>query len=135
MDQFDYDVAHMGHKTVASVYLEPYSKRNKVRCQRILCSFSSKAFEVTEDPSNHYFVGLDEQRNTATRKWLKKVQEECRILQNDFPDGIFVPVYEDRMDLSREMIVGPCETLYQDGLFCFDFYLPPKYADVPLVGE
>lgn len=48
-------------------------------------------------------------------------------------DGIYVRVYEDRMDLVRAVIVGAYATPYQDGLFFFDFHLPPEYPDVPPV--
>jgi len=37
------------------------------------------------------------------------------------------------MDLLRAVIVGPYGTPYQDGLFFFDFHLPPEYPDVPPV--
>lgn len=48
-------------------------------------------------------------------------------------DGIYVRVYEDRMDLLRAVIIGAYGTPYQDGLFFFDFHLPPEYPDVPPV--
>lgn len=48
-------------------------------------------------------------------------------------DGIFVRVYEDRMDLLRAVITGAYGTPYQDGLFFFDFHLPPEYPTVPPV--
>lgn len=93
------------------------------------------------------------------RKWLKKVQQDWNILQNNLPgkgfsvfyimllylnwrqiltvicltDGIYVRAYEDRMDLLRAVIVGAYGTPYQDGLFFFDFHLPPEYPDVPPV--
>jgi ubiquitin-conjugating enzyme E2 O len=37
------------------------------------------------------------------------------------------------MDLLRAVIVGASGTPYQDGLFFFDFYLPPEYPQVPPV--
>lgn len=37
------------------------------------------------------------------------------------------------MDLLRAVIVGAYGTPYQDGLFVFDFHLPPEYPDVPPV--
>lgn len=43
-------------------------------------------------------------------------------------------VYEDRMDLLRAVIVGAYGTPYQDGLFFFDFHLPPEYPQVPPVS-
>ncbi|GER35902.1 ubiquitin-conjugating enzyme family protein [Striga asiatica] len=65
------------------------------------------------------------------RKWLKKVQWDWDILQNNLPEAIYVRVYEDRMDLLRAVIVGAYGTPYQDGLFFFDFLLPQEYPDVP----
>lgn len=37
------------------------------------------------------------------------------------------------MDLLRAVIVGASGTPYQDGLFFFDFHLPPEYPEVPPV--
>ncbi|XP_042480738.1 probable ubiquitin-conjugating enzyme E2 23 [Macadamia integrifolia] len=92
------------------------------------CSF--KRFDTAEDPLDHYFVSASGQNNNE-RKWLKKVQQDWGILQKNLPDGIYVRVYEDRMDLLRAAIVGAYGTPYQDGLFIFDFHLPPEYPQVP----
>ncbi|GLT42941.1 hypothetical protein SLA2020_169180 [Shorea laevis] len=91
---------------------------------------SFKRFDVAKDPLDHYFLGASGQINNG-RKWLKKVQQDWNILQNNLPDGIYVRAYEDRMDLLRAVIVGAYGTPYQDGLFFFDFHLPPEYPDVP----
>lgn len=96
-------------------------------CNDDACSL--KHFDMVTDPSDHYFIGANGQRNN--RKWFKKVQQDWGILQNNLPEEIFVRVYEDRMDLLRAVIVGPFGTPYQDGLFFFDFHLPPEYPDVP----
>ncbi|KAG7027026.1 putative ubiquitin-conjugating enzyme E2 23, partial [Cucurbita argyrosperma subsp. argyrosperma] len=92
------------------------------------CSF--KGFDIAKDPLDHYFLGTNGQTING-RKWLKKIQQDWTILQNNLPDGIYVRVYEDRMDLLRTVIVGAYGTPYQDGLFFFDFHLPPEYPDVP----
>ncbi|XP_047965318.1 probable ubiquitin-conjugating enzyme E2 23 [Salvia hispanica] len=89
-----------------------------------------KGFDIVRDPLDHNFLGSQNQNNSA-RKWLKKVQQDWDILQNNLPEGIYVRVYEDRMDLLRAVIVGAYGTPYQDGLFFFDFHLPPEYPDVP----
>ncbi|XP_073312323.1 probable ubiquitin-conjugating enzyme E2 23 [Primulina huaijiensis] len=89
-----------------------------------------KGFDIVTDPFDHYFSGAPGQ-NSAARKWLKKVQQDWNILQNNLPEGIYVRAYEDRMDLLRAVIVGAYGTPYQDGLFFFDFQLPPEYPDVP----
>ncbi|KAI4340249.1 hypothetical protein MLD38_025108 [Melastoma candidum] len=92
------------------------------------CSF--KHFDTARDPLDHYFHGSNGQ-STNGRKWLKKVQQDWIILQNNLPDDIYVRVYEDRMDLVRAVIVGAYGTPYQDGLFFFDFHIPPDYPNVP----
>ncbi|KAK9690733.1 hypothetical protein RND81_09G150400 [Saponaria officinalis] len=93
-----------------------------------LCSF--KRFDTAKDPVDHFFLGANIPSNNE-RKWLKKVQRDWSILQNNLPEGIYVRVYEDRMDLLRAVIVGAYGTPYQDGLFFFDFHMPPEYPDVP----
>jgi ubiquitin-conjugating enzyme E2 O len=89
-----------------------------------------KKFDITKDPYDHFYLDSTGQ-NISGRKWLKKVQRDWNILQNNLPDGIYVRVYEDRMDLVRSVIVGAYGTPYQDGLFFFDFHLPPQYPDDP----
>ncbi|XP_065868318.1 probable ubiquitin-conjugating enzyme E2 23 [Euphorbia lathyris] len=91
---------------------------------------SFKRFDIAKDPLDHHFLGSNGQINNG-RKWLKKVQQDWSILQNNLPEGIYVRIYEDRMDLLRAVIVGAYGTPYQDGLFFFDFHLPPEYPDVP----
>ncbi|KAJ8431229.1 hypothetical protein Cgig2_033000 [Carnegiea gigantea] len=63
--------------------------------------------------------------------WLKKVQQEWSLLENDLPETIYVRIYEERMDLLRAAIVGAPGTPYHDGLFFFDIFLPPDYPHVP----
>ncbi|XAR72685.1 Ubiquitin--protein ligase [Bertholletia excelsa] len=108
--------------------LKPEAEHGPLQCEDVTSSF--RGFDIAKDPSDHYFLGANRQNN-AGRKWLKKVQQDWNILQNNLPDGIYVRVYEDRMDLLRAVIVGAYGTPYQDGLFFFDFHLPPEYPDVP----
>lgn len=89
-----------------------------------------KGFDIVKDPLDHYYLGANSQNN-AGRRWLKKVQQDWNSLKKNLPDGIYVRVYENRMDLLRGVIVGAYGTPYQDGLFFFDFHLPPEYPDVP----
>uniref|UniRef100_A0A7N0UQ17 E2 ubiquitin-conjugating enzyme n=1 Tax=Kalanchoe fedtschenkoi TaxID=63787 RepID=A0A7N0UQ17_KALFE len=93
------------------------------------CGF--KRFDTSVNPLDHYFLGNGHGQINHGRKWLKKVQQDWNILQNNLPEGIYVRVYEDRMDLLRAVIVGAYGTPYQDGLFFFDFFLPPEYPCVP----
>ncbi|KAL6211186.1 hypothetical protein ACLB2K_016413 [Fragaria x ananassa] len=93
-----------------------------------VCSF--KRFDIAKDPLDHHYLGAAGQ-NSSSKNWFKKIQQDWSILQNNLPVGIYVRVYEDRMDLLRAVIVGAYGTPYQDGLFFFDFHLPPEYPDVP----
>ncbi|KAH7690018.1 ubiquitin-conjugating enzyme E2 O protein [Dioscorea alata] len=92
--------------------------------------FDFKHFDITENPLDHHFLGGSGQ-GAGGRKWIKKIQQEWSILEKNLPDAIYVRVFEDRMDLLRAVIVGACGTPYQDGLFFFDFQLPPDYPQVP----
>ncbi|XP_062232111.1 probable ubiquitin-conjugating enzyme E2 24 [Phragmites australis] len=89
-----------------------------------------KRFDVVTDCSDHHFVKENDHEN-VTRVWVKKVQQEWTILQNDLPDGIHVRVYEERMDLLRACIVGAAGTPYHDNLFFFDIFFPPDYPHEP----
>lgn len=89
-----------------------------------------KHFDVLQCPPDHHYL-----ENTAQgiggRRWVKKVQQEWSILEKNLPDYIYVRVFEDRMDLMRAVIIGASGTPYQDGLFFFDFHLPPEFPQVP----
>nr|XP_043606281.1 probable ubiquitin-conjugating enzyme E2 23 [Erigeron canadensis]XP_043606282.1 probable ubiquitin-conjugating enzyme E2 23 [Erigeron canadensis] len=110
---------------------------NSMNCSKISDSLRSevdhsrfKGFDIVKDPLDHYYLGANGQTN-AGRRWLKKVQQDWNSLKKNLPDGIYVRVYENRMDLLRAVIVGAYGTPYQNGLFFFDFHLPPEYPDVP----
>ncbi|KAI8028512.1 putative ubiquitin-conjugating enzyme E2 23 [Camellia lanceoleosa] len=47
---------------------------------------SFKGFDIAKEPGDHYFLGANGQNN-AGRKWLKKVQQDWSILQNNLPGG------------------------------------------------
>ncbi|PKU75555.1 probable ubiquitin-conjugating enzyme E2 23 [Dendrobium catenatum] len=91
---------------------------------------SFKHFDISDTPSDNYFLSNIGQ-GSGERKWVKKIQQEWSILEKNLPDAIYVRAYEDRMDLLRAVIVGASGTPYQDGLFFFDFHLPPEYPQVP----
>ncbi|KAG8086382.1 hypothetical protein GUJ93_ZPchr0010g8734 [Zizania palustris] len=90
----------------------------------------TKRFDVVTDCSDHHFVEENGHENVK-RGWVKKIQQEWTILQNDLPDGIHVRVYEERMDLLRACIVGAAGTPYHDNLFFFDIFFPPDYPHEP----
>ncbi|XP_062192129.1 probable ubiquitin-conjugating enzyme E2 23 [Phragmites australis] len=89
-----------------------------------------KHFDILQCPLDHHYLENTAQ-GTGGRKWVKKVQQEWSILEKNLPDYIYVRVFEDRMDLIRAVIIGASGTPYQDGLFFFDFHLPPEYPQVP----
>lgn len=89
-----------------------------------------KHFDVQQCPPDHHYLENMAQ-GTGGRKWVKKVQQEWNILEKNLPDYIYVRVFEDRMDLIRAVIIGASGTPYQDGLFFFDFHLPPEFPQVP----
>uniref|UniRef100_A0A0E0HI14 E2 ubiquitin-conjugating enzyme n=1 Tax=Oryza nivara TaxID=4536 RepID=A0A0E0HI14_ORYNI len=90
----------------------------------------TKGFDVVTDCSDHHFVKEIGHENVK-RGWVKKIQQEWSILQNDLPDGIHVRVYEERMDLLRACLVGAAGTPYHDNLFFFDIFFPPDYPHEP----
>ncbi|KAG6523458.1 probable ubiquitin-conjugating enzyme E2 23 isoform X1 [Zingiber officinale] len=92
--------------------------------------YNFKHFDVAENPSDHHYLG-DAEKCSGQRKWVKKVQQEWSILEKNLPDAIYVRVFEDHIDLMRAVIVGASGTPYHDGLFFFDFHLPPEYPEVP----
>ncbi|KAG5219193.1 ubiquitin-conjugating enzyme family protein [Salix suchowensis] len=103
---------------------------NAMTCSEARIHHDFKHFDTAKDPLDHHFLDSNGQINNG-RKWLKKVQQDWNILQNNLPDEIYVRVYEYQMDLLRATIIGAYGTPYQDGLFFFDFHLPPEYPDVP----
>lgn len=92
-------------------------------------------FDMTSDCPDHHFLssGKGSILSQARRGWLKKVQQEWSILENNLPETIYVRVFEERMDLIRAVIIGAPGTPYHDGLFFFDIFLPPDYPQIPPV--
>eukprot|EP00252_Welwitschia_mirabilis_P010976 TRINITY_DN2470_c0_g1_i2.p1 TRINITY_DN2470_c0_g1~~TRINITY_DN2470_c0_g1_i2.p1 ORF type:complete len:1036 (-),score=238.51 TRINITY_DN2470_c0_g1_i2:197-3304(-) len=89
-----------------------------------------KHFDCVKDPADHFFLNKTSQL-PVQRQWIKRVHHEWTLLERNLPEGIYVKVYEDRMDLLRAVIVGAAGTPYHDGLFFFDIHLPPEYPRVP----
>lgn len=95
---------------------------------------SFKQFDMVTDCLDHHFfdsAGKGLPSSQVKRGWLKKVQQEWSILENDLPETIYVRVYEERMDLLRAAIIGAPRTPYHDGLFFFDIFFPPEYPHEP----
>lgn len=90
----------------------------------------------TEDLAN--FVVLENAPNshkfkskifllTDSKKYYRAVKTDHQILRTSLPPGVWVKVYEDRIDLLSVMIEGPKNTPYEDGIFLFDFQLDKDY--------
>lgn len=66
-----------------------------------------------------------------TQQYYKAVHREHRMLKTSLPPGVWVRVFEDRMDLVSVMIEGPKKTPYEDGMFFFDIQLGREYPKSP----
>ncbi|KAJ7968561.1 Ubiquitin-conjugating enzyme [Quillaja saponaria] len=92
-----------------------------------------KRFDVKGDCLDHHFFDAGKRLalSQVERSWVKKVQQEWSILENNLPETIYVRVFEERMDLLQAAIVGAPGTPYHDGLFFFDIFFPPQYPYEP----
>lgn len=88
-------------------------------------------FDVVSGAADHQFVSLNYRGKGIKDKVTKQIMQEWKILQESLPESIFVRVYEDRIDLLRAAIIGPCGTPYYNGLFFFDFCFPCDYPARP----
>uniref|UniRef100_A0A1I8PX28 UBC core domain-containing protein n=1 Tax=Stomoxys calcitrans TaxID=35570 RepID=A0A1I8PX28_STOCA len=92
---------------------------------------SAECFQVlTAAPKTHKFH-LTIFHPNNTQQYYKAVQREHRMLRNSLPPGVWVRIFEDRMDLLSVMIEGPKNTPYEDGLFFFDIQLGRDYPKDP----
>jgi len=82
-------------------------------------------------PSDHHFVQNTPGAGPTVRQFTRRVQREWEILRGGLPQGIWVHVYPDRMELLRACLVGPEGTPYVDSLFFFDIHLPSNYPQSP----
>nr|XP_040565995.1 LOW QUALITY PROTEIN: (E3-independent) E2 ubiquitin-conjugating enzyme UBE2O-like [Lepeophtheirus salmonis] len=94
-------------------------------------NFKNGTFKIEESaPQEHTFkVSLFEP--VDPKNFLKFVKKEAKLLSSSLPSGIVLKGYEDRIDLFSAMIKGPSDTPYHDGVFFFDFQLPPDYPKSP----
>lgn len=90
-----------------------------------------KQFDTVEDFSDHHIQNSGFGVQQPPKNWVKRIQEEWKILEKNLPDTIHVRVCESRMDLLRAVIVGAEGTPYHDGLFFFDLSFPSDYPNVP----
>ncbi|EFA82703.1 Putative ubiquitin-conjugating enzyme [Heterostelium album PN500] len=85
-------------------------------------------FELLTSIDNHAFFN---EKVSMTSKFLSAINKEIKLLQTSLPKGIYVKGYSERMNLLQALIVGPGDTVYENGVFIFDIYLPNQYPFVP----
>ncbi|XP_075147888.1 (E3-independent) E2 ubiquitin-conjugating enzyme UBE2O [Haematobia irritans] len=96
-----------------------------------IANASTECFQVLPAaPKNHKFH-LTIFHPNNTQQYYKAVQREHRMLKNSLPPGVWVRIFEDRMDLLSVMIEGPKKTPYEDGMFFFDIQLGRDYPKDP----
>ena len=61
---------------------------------------------------------------------VSRVMEEWSLLKISLTDGIYITVFEDRIDLLSVLIVGPSGTPYHDAMFAFDIQV--RFFSSPL---
>ncbi|XP_055849061.1 (E3-independent) E2 ubiquitin-conjugating enzyme UBE2O [Episyrphus balteatus] len=90
-----------------------------------------ECFQVLDvAPKTHKYELTILQPNNS-QQYYKAVQREHRMLRSSLPPGVWVRVFEDRMDLVSVMIAGPKNTPYEDGMFFFDIQLGRDYPKSP----
>ena len=86
---------------------------------------------ISGDSGSDHFYAQEPTSGLADRKWTKTIAKEWSVLKDSVPDTIWCRAYEDRMDLTRAVLVGPAGTPYHDNLFVFDFHFTPSYPAEP----
>lgn len=97
---------------------------------RVINKSDFPVFEMLEmAPASHkYFRTLF----TPTKKnFLASVNKDRSMLQNDLPAGIYVKMFENRLDLISTLIEGPINTPYEGCLFTFDIQLSNEHPNKP----
>lgn len=86
-------------------------------------------FDVVETVEQHYYKEKEPGKNIS--KLANRIVQEWDLLKKNLPEGVYVRVFEDRMDLLKFLVVGPKGTPYWDCVFMFDIYLPSDYPHAP----
>nr|GEX10507.1 hypothetical protein [Tanacetum cinerariifolium] len=88
-------------------------------------------FDTVVDHSDHFFSAESCAMNQPPQEWADKIRDEWRSLAENVPETIFLRVYENRMDLLRDVIIEPTWTPYHNGLFFSYVCFPSNYPDSP----
>lgn len=101
------------------------SKQNPIRN-----STDYPAFEMLEAaPPCHKF--FNSPFAPSKKNFLASVNKDRAMLQNDLPSGIYVKMFENRLDLISALVEGPEDTPYQGCLFIFDIQLSSEHPNKP----
>uniref|UniRef100_A0A1D1YSV4 E2 ubiquitin-conjugating enzyme n=1 Tax=Anthurium amnicola TaxID=1678845 RepID=A0A1D1YSV4_9ARAE len=119
-EQFDVVQDYSGHH-FSNSEIQARSSRGKNKITKLL----SKLHILNNSEKKH------QELTGPRREWVRRIQQEWKVLEKDLPEGIFVRVYEERIDLLRAVIIGSSGTPYHDGLFFFDVCFPFNYPDAP----
>ncbi|XP_024006380.1 putative ubiquitin-conjugating enzyme E2 38 isoform X2 [Eutrema salsugineum] len=120
---FKYDASASSSRPVVAAKVVSSAQDNFLR--------DFKRFDTVEEFSDHHYASKGKASKQHSKNWVKKVQADWKILENDLPETIFVRACESRMDLLRAVIIGAEGTPYHDGLFFFDIQFPDTYPSVP----
>ncbi|KAG0633580.1 hypothetical protein HOY80DRAFT_1104511 [Tuber brumale] len=90
------------------------------------------AFEYIEGViTTHYWNSQATSLTTSPRGRVLHLSREMATMSTSLPQGVFVRVEDGRPDIIKAMIVGPCETPYEGGLYEFDIWAPANYPSGP----
>ncbi|PWW76106.1 hypothetical protein C7212DRAFT_295822 [Tuber magnatum] len=90
------------------------------------------AFEYIEGVvKTHYWNLQATSLATSPRGRVLHLSREMATMSTSLPQGVFVRVEDGRPDVIKAMIVGPCETPYEGGLYEFDIWAPANYPSGP----
>jgi len=91
----------------------------------------SQKFAVVDLSAETFYYANDVAQSAAqmSKDKIKRLRKDISILSSSLPDGIFVRVDENRMDIIKVLIIGPAGTPYENGCFFFDLFLPSDYPN------
>jgi len=81
--------------------------------------------------ATHAFAKEARSLRTAQPGRMKRLITEITTLNTGLPPGIFVRYGSDRPDILKVIIIGPCGTPYENGMFEFDLFCPTSYPHEP----
>lgn len=97
----------------------------------VIASVPLECFLILDSAPNTHKFHLTMFQPTNPQQFFKAVRREHKLLKTALPPGVWVRLFEDRMDLLSVMIEGPKNTPYEDGMFLFDMQLGSDYPQTP----